>query len=433
VRSAAAAEKGKKEGKMADQRVALPEQGRPWPVLREEMRAMAAGGLDWRHGRHGAYVWYADDTLEEVVREAYGMFMVENGLNTLVFPGLARMEAEVVAMALEGLGGPGGAGQMSSGGTESIFLAAFAAREWGRRMRPSAGRPNVVAPFSAHPAINKAAHYLGLEVRRVPLAGDFRADPAAMEAAVDGNTIMLYASAPSYSLGVIDPVPALGAVARKHGLWLHVDACVGGILAPFARREGFPVPPFDLSVPGVTSLSADLHKSGFTAKGASLVLFCDEEHREFSRYHFTDWNSSRYSTLTFTGTRPGGAIAAAWAAQNFLGAAGYRAIARKSMQARLLFEQGLQRMDGYRVFGEPDLWALGFGSEEADMTMVQLFLIARGWVWGSIPSPSGLHMMFTPVHHAVVDDMLAALRDATADAKNGVRPPAELLALLHYS
>jgi glutamate/tyrosine decarboxylase-like PLP-dependent enzyme len=277
------------------------------------MLRMCKNDLDWRRGRHSAYVWYANDEIRRVAQNAYSMFMTENGLGMRVFHSLRQMHAEVVQMVLELLGGPDGAGQMSSGGTESIFLAAKAARDRARHTRPHVTAPEIIAPHSAHPAINKAAHYLGMEIKRVPVGSDFRADPDAVAAAVTSNTVMLYTSAPAFSLGIIDPVERLGSLALKHDVWLHVDACVGGILGPFVRRLGHPVPRFDFSVPGVSSISADLHKSGYTPKGASTVLFRSSELQEYSGFDFDDWPSGRYQSLTFTGTHPGGAIAAAWA------------------------------------------------------------------------------------------------------------------------
>jgi glutamate/tyrosine decarboxylase-like PLP-dependent enzyme len=207
--------------------------------------------LDWRGGRHAAFVWHADEAVETVAREAYALFMTENGLGLRVFPSLRRMESDVVTMVAGLLGGDEAVrGHMTSGGTESIFLAAHAAREWARRHRPDVTAPEIVAAFSAHPAIDKAAHYLGMRVVRVPTGSDFRADVAAMAAAVTPRTVMCYASAPTYSLGVVDPVAALGALAEVRGLWLHVDACVGGVLGPFVRELGYPVPAFGLDLPG---------------------------------------------------------------------------------------------------------------------------------------------------------------------------------------
>ncbi|WBL34784.1 aminotransferase class V-fold PLP-dependent enzyme [Tepidiforma flava] len=399
----------------------IPERGRPWPEIAAEMEAARARDLDWRRGRHGAYVWYASDELEHVLRDAFGMFLVENGLGIRVFPSLARMEADVLesVAALLG-GGPETPGIFTSGGTESIFLAVYAMREWARASRPGLERPAVVAPHSAHPALNKAAHYLGLDVRRVPVGPDYRADPAAIAAAVDARTVGLYASAPAYSLGVIDPIADLARLAADRGLWLHVDACVGGILGPFVRDLGYPVPPFAFECEGVTSVSADLHKSGFAAKPASALLFRSEAHREFARYTFDDWPSGTYSGLTFTGTRPGGAIAAAWAAFQFLGREGYRGLAAASMRARAAIEAGLrERIPGLRIHGEPPLYAFAWAAEGVSMGRVAAAMAREGWVAGRTTAPDGIHVMATPVHERYAADYAGAAARAVEAARSG--------------
>jgi glutamate/tyrosine decarboxylase-like PLP-dependent enzyme len=386
----------------------LPERGRSWDGLREEMLAMRGEDLDWRRGRHSVYVWYAGDELEMVLREAYSLFLVENGLGLRAFPSLRRMEEETLAMVRGLLSADDrAAGIFTSGGTESIFLAVQAARAWAREAKPEVATPEIVAPYSAHPALSKAAYLLGFSVKRVPVGADHRADVAALEAAITADTVMLYASAPTYSLGVIDPIEALGALAERRGLWLHVDACVGGILAPFVRDLGHPVPAFDFAVPGVTSISADLHKSGFAAKPASTVTFRTEQHRERARYSTDEWPSGLYSGLTFTGTRPGGAIAAAWAALNVLGREGYRRIAAASMGAREQMIDGLLAIPSVRVFGRPDLWAFAFGSDEVDMHRVAGRMNERGWYCGRTTSPRGIHMMCTPVHEKIAGEYVA--------------------------
>ena len=396
----------------------LPLAGRPWPELRDEMSAMRGNDLDWRNGRHGAYVWYANDELEHVLQESFSMFLVENGLGMRAFPSIARMENEVLGMVRTLLSGDDEtAGIFSSGGTESIFLAVLAMREWTRKERPGIERPTIVAPHSAHPALNKAAHLLGMDVRRVPVGEDFRADIAAIEAEINMNTVGLYASAPTYSLGMVDPIPALGALAERHGLWLHVDACVGGILAPFVRDAGYEVPPFDFSVPGVTSISADLHKSGFAAKPASTVSFRTRAHREFARYVFDDWPSGTYQSLTFTGTRPGGAIAAAWAAMNFLGREGYRDLAASSMRARDTMIAGLTAVEGVRVNGEPPLYAFSWSAAAADMGAVAAAMGKRGWMCGQTTHPPGIHVMATPVHEASAEAYAAAAAESINEAR----------------
>jgi glutamate/tyrosine decarboxylase-like PLP-dependent enzyme len=382
------------------------------------MAAFKRDDLDWRRGRHAAYVWHASDDVEHVAQQAYTLFMTENGLGApRAFPSLRRMEGDVIAMVRELLDGDADvAGQMTSGGTESIFVAAHAAREWARRHRPEITAPEIVASWSAHPAIDKAAHYLGMRVVRVPWRKDFRADVDAIAAAITPRTVMLYGSAPAYSLGLIDPVAELGALAQQRGLWFHVDACVGGVLGPFVRALGHPVPAFGFAVPGVASVSADLHKSGYSAKGASAILFRDADRQACARYAFDDWPTGLYSTLTLAGTRPGGAIAAAWAVMNFLGAAGYRNIARVVMETRARLCDGLARI-GLHAWSDPELWAIAYGSEEVDILAVADAFAARGWWPGRVKEPRGIHLMLTPVHAPVIGEYLADLGRAVADVR----------------
>jgi glutamate/tyrosine decarboxylase-like PLP-dependent enzyme len=346
------------------------------------------------------------------------MFLVENGLGMRAFPSIARMENETLAMVRSLLHGDDEtAGIFTSGGTESIFLAVLAMRESARHERPAVSRPRIAAPHSAHPALNKAAHLLGIEVDRVPVGPDFRADPGALEVAITPDTIGMYVSAPTYSLGMVDPVEAIGPLAERHGLWLHVDACVGGILSPFVRECGYEVPAFDFAVPGVTSISADLHKSGFAAKPASTVSFRTRAHREFARYTFDDWPSGVYSSLTFTGTRPGGAIAASWAALNFLGQAGYRELAAASMRAKEKTIAGLAAIEGVTVHGDPPLYAFSWAASGVEMGAVAAAMGRRGFLCGQTTSPAGIHFMATPVHEQAADAYAAAAAESLQEAR----------------
>ena len=396
----------------------FPKKGRKWEELRADLEDRKKNDLDWEHGRHSAYVWHANDEVKEVAKQAYSMFIATNGLGKIVFPSIFNMEKEVIDMMLGLFSGEGGAGHMTSGGTESIFLAITAARNWARANKPGIDRPEIIAPFSAHPAVNKAAHYLGMEVVRVPTRDDFRADVEALSQAVTVNTVLLYGSAPAFSMGVIDPIADLGKLAAEKDLWFHVDACVGGVLGPFVRKAGYPVPMFDFSVPGVTSISADLHKSAFAAKGASTVTFRTEELQSHAKFDFEDWPSGMYSSLTFTGTNPGGAIAAAWAVMNYLGEDGYLDIARTSMEARIELQAGLEKIDGIHIWGEPDLWAVAYGSDKYDILQVVRKMWSRGWIVAPNSQPPGIHFMTTPVHAPIINEYLAALEEAIEEVKN---------------
>lgn len=393
----------------------FPQQGRKRDDILAEMRAMKAGDADWQRGRTPLYVFKATDAAYEIGRDAFIEFFTENALGSKrAFHSIGRMEREVIEAALDLFRAPeGAAGFMTTGGTESIIQAVQACRDWDRaRRKEPALRGNIVAAESAHPAFNKAARLMDLEVRRIPTTAELRADVAAMEAAIDDRTMMIVGSAPSFPYGAIDPIAALGQVALKRDVWLHVDACVGGYLAPFVKELGFDVPDFDLSVPGVSSLSADLHKFGFCPKPASTVFYATEEKAGFHLFEFDQWPNGRFATSTIVGTRPAGGVAAAWAMFQFMGRAGYRAVARDIMKMVGDYKQGVEAIEGLRVHGKPHLSIVAFGSPELDVFRVSEVMAGKGWVPGLTQRPRGIHRMMSLIHAPSLDEYLTDLRAA---------------------
>lgn len=400
----------------------MPQTGRAWDEVRAEMVARGGGDVDWRGGKTAVYVFNAGDDVHHVQHDAYGLFMAENGLGPLAFPSLAQMEKDVISMALGLLHGPeGSTGAITSGGTDSITMAMKTARDFARANgKPRAGQ-NIVLARSAHLAFDKAAHLMDIEVRRVPLKtdGSFEADPAAMAAAVDAATIMMVGSAPNFPHGIIDPIAALGEVAAAKDVWLHVDACVGGYFAPFARMNGVPVPDYDFAVPAVHSISADLHKYGYCAKGASTVLFRSEALYKHMPFSMRDWSGSPMKTPTLAGTRPGGAISAAWAVMNVLGVAGYREKQGLVCGARERIEAGVKAL-GFEVLGRPLLGLLAFRHPEAETMALYSAMRAKGWFTSFTAEPQSLHLMLSPKHAEVAEEYLRDLGAALADVKAGV-------------
>ncbi len=398
----------------------FPAQGLDSDEVFAEMEAARKDDVDWRGGRLGLYVHFAGDDVLEVAKEAHRRFFSENALGPGAFPSLKRFENDIVAWAASLLGCETATGTVTSGGTESIFLALKTARDWARETRAVDGNPVVVAPQSAHPAFDKAAHYLGLKVDRVPLAQNYRADPKAMARAVTEDAIAIVASAPSFPHGVIDPVAAIGEIAAEHNLWFHVDACVGGFVAPFARRIGYPIPDFDFSIPTVTSISADLHKYGFTAKGASTLLLRDAELRKHQIFEFDDWPRGHYSSPTFTGTRPGGPIAAAWAVMRYLGLEGYDRIVGSIMQARDDLIAGIQAIEGLSIVSDPDVSVLEYAADGLDIDALAEAMEDRGWFVSRAAHPPGIHMgMLTMAHVPVIGTYLRDLEQSVAEVRAG--------------
>ncbi|MGE0597750.1 MAG: aspartate aminotransferase family protein, partial [Hyphomonadaceae bacterium] len=375
------------------------------------------GDVKWRDGRTGLYVFNAGEDVGAVKKAAYAMFSEENGLGPAAFPSLMRMERDVVACALSLLNAPEGAdGAMTAGGTDSIVMAVKTARDFARA-NGLKGQANLVVPYSVHPAFIKAAMMMDLEIRQAPLK-DHLADAAAMAPLCDAGTIMLVGSAPCFPFGLIDPIEELSALALERQLWLHIDACVGGFLAPFVEMNGAALPHWDFRVPGVRSISSDLHKYGYCSKGASTLLFRDGAMKQHMTFDAGPWPMGRMITPTLAGTRPGGAISAAWAVMHHLGVEGYRAKQKLVVEAREQIEAGVKRL-GFRVLGRPQLGIVSFTHDEADVFAILRGLFAKGWVTAANVDPPSLHLMLSPKHAEVADDYLrdleAAMREKPGD------------------
>ncbi|GAB5456424.1 MAG: aspartate aminotransferase family protein [Henriciella sp.] len=387
------------------------EQGRPWEDIQKDMQARGASDAKWREGKTAVYVFNAGEEIAAIQKEAYAAFMSENGLGPLAFPSLAQMEKDVVSMGLGLLHGPeGSTGAMTSGGTDSITMAIKTARDYARSNGRARERANIVLPFSAHLAFDKAAHLMDVEIRRIPVKtdGTYEADVPAMIAACDADTIMIVGSAPNFPHGIIDPIEALSDAAVEKELWLHVDACVGGYFAPFARMNGVPVPAFDFELPGVHSMSADLHKYGYAAKGASTVLFRSEALFAHMPFDMNQWSGAPMKTPTLAGTRPGGAISAAWAVMNHLGIEGYKRLQGEVCATRERVEEGVKRL-GFEILGNPMLGLIAFRHPKHHAFAIYGEIYRRGWFTSVTKEPPSLHLMLSPKHADFIDEYLADL------------------------
>jgi glutamate/tyrosine decarboxylase-like PLP-dependent enzyme len=397
-------------------RKSFPEIGREWPELKHDMDGLTSGDADWRGGRTAIFFFMADEETYQVGKRAYMEHFSENALGaTRAYPGLGKMEADVLDYGLDLLHAPqGGRGVFTTGGTESILLAVKAAREAHRARHPGPWRPlNLVMPITGHPAFDKAALLMDVEIRRAPLTADRRVDAAAMGKLIDADTMLVVASAPCFPHGVIDPIAEVSRLALEAGVWLHVDACVGGWVAPFFERIGRGAPVFDFRLEGVRSISADLHKFGFAPKPASTVFFRDGEDLERSIFRLGSWPSGVYTTATMSGSRPGAAVAAAWAVINHLGTRGYETAARNLAEVVDAYVAGISGIEGLKFWAKPDVSILNFGSDELDIYAIADAMKARGWIPGLTRDPKGMHTMLSMQHAAAREAYLADLRTCT--------------------
>jgi sphinganine-1-phosphate aldolase len=274
-------------------------------------------------------------------------FVKKNMLYKELMPGTERMTIEVKRMILEMLNFPEGARiRLTSGGSESLYCAINAAYQWARQERPEIKEPEIVAPYTIHAAYSKWCHFTGIKLKRVPLGGDFRADVAAMEKAITPNTFMITGSAPCWPYGLYDDLESIGKLAEKHNIWMHVDACLGGFLAPFVEKAGQTLPVWNFRIPSVKSISADLHKYGFSCKPLSSITYRSEEWEQYHDFTPADWPDGPYTTEAICGSTTAGPIASAWAVMQFLGDDGYTELARRCMEVKKRYTEGINSIDG---------------------------------------------------------------------------------------
>jgi sphinganine-1-phosphate aldolase len=401
-------------------RIPFPKNGRSQDEILAAMRSLKSGDIDWKRGRAPLYVFDAGEDVFEMGRSAFFEYFKENALGARrAFPSVLQMENEVVGMAIDLFHGDDDArGFMTTGGTESIIQAVQSARDQARSKRgDQSWRGNIVAAESAHPAFNKAARLMDLEVRRTKVGSDLRADVSAFEEALDEDTLMIVGSAPSFPYGVIDPISELAQLAHSNGIWMHVDACVGGYIAPFAAMIGRDIPAFDFAVPGVCSISADLHKFGFCPKPASTVFYRTPDMAEFHAFDFDKWPNGRFYTTTICGTRPAGGVAAAWAVFNHLGIEGYKNIATELMNFVDEYKQRISAIDGLKILGNPHLSIVTYNSEDFDIYAVAERLKDKGWLPGLVKEPRAIHQMMSLVHANVLDEYIDDVTDAVKQVR----------------
>jgi sphinganine-1-phosphate aldolase len=403
----------------------------PQDVL-AELTALQAGDLPTHGGATMAYVYDSGRAeIESIAAAAQAAFQWTNALDPTAFPSVARIENDLVGAAIALLGGDATTvGTLTSGGTESCLLAVLAARERWRR-RGGSGRPRLLLPVTAHAAFRKAAHLFDLEIADVPVdPATCRAVPSAVAGLLDDRTALVVVSAPSYPHGVLDPVGEIAGLAAASGVPCHVDACIGGWILPFLDD----VPePFDLSVPGVTSLSVDLHKYGYAPKGVSVLLTADPELRQEHWFATAGWPGYPVVNPTLAGTRPAGAMAAAWAISRWLGTDGYRTLARQAHEATRALAAGIAAVDGLRVVGDPVTTLVAVaqdGPDGVDVLNLADEMTARGWLLQPQPPfaqaggdlPATLHLTVTGATAGRVAALLADLAEA-ARAASALPPP----------
>ncbi|KAM8851644.1 sphingosine-1-phosphate lyase 1 isoform 1-T1 [Synchiropus picturatus] len=367
----------------------------------------------WEKGCVSGAVYWGDETLTKLLVKVYGDFAWSNPLHPDIFPGVRKMEAEVVRMACTLFrGGPNSCGTVTSGGTESILMACKAYRDMAYER--GVKYPEILAPVSVHAAFDKAAHYFGMKLVHIPLdKKTMKVDVKAMKRAISRNTAMLVCSAPQFPHGIMDPIEEVGKLAVRYNLPLHVDACLGGFLIVFMAKCGYKLAPFDFSVKGVTSISADTHKYGYAPKGSSVILYSDKKYRHHQYFVAPDWQGGIYASPSIAGSRPGGIIAACWATMMHMGENGYIDATRKIISAARKIKTEVRKIKGVFVFGDPEVSVVAIGSDVFDIFRLSNGLTAKGWNLNTLQYPSSIHICCTVLHTqpGVVEQFVKDVRE----------------------
>jgi len=392
----------------------IPQQGLSKEEILATLQTFKGRDMDWKAGKVWCYVYNPGEDPAEVTREAYFSFITENGLDPSVFPSMLKLETDVVRAVITLLRGDSNAvGHLTTGGTESIMLAVKTARDKARIEHPEIKEPEMVLPKTAHAAFHKAAHYLSVKPVLVDIdPATFKVRTEDMEKAITENTILLVASAPSYSQGVIDPIADIGRVALKHNLLFHVDGCVGGIHLSFMRKLGYDLPDFDFTVPGVTSISTDLHKYGYAAKGCSAIMYRSKDIRKYQIFACTDTTAYTLINPTVLSTKSGGPMAGAWAILNFWGEEGYKRIIKEVQEATKKLIDGIDSIDGLQVLGKPAMCMFSFKSDVINVYQLGDEMNKRGWyIQGQFSTPLTPRNLHISVNHGTIHNVEALLKD----------------------
>ena len=404
-------------------RVEFPKVGKSRDEIQRKLEEFLTTDTKWKRDKHWMFgnVYFAGEDIYEISKNAHSMFMSTNTYIKKAFPSHFRMEEEVLGGIANLFGGEGAAGSMTSGGSESNLLAMLAAREKARKEHPEIRNPEIVLPITGHSSFSKAAHLFDLTPVRVEVDDKGKANVSAMEKAVGENTIAIVGSAAGSPYGVVDPIPELARIAEERHIHLHVDACLGGFVTPFLKDRGYKIPDFDFRVPGVTSISVDPHKYGWSTKPCSCIFYTDIETYRYQETVVSDWAGGIHPTPTLQGTRGGGAVASIWAVMNYLGQEGYSRLAESMMKTTRELIRGINQIQGLVVRIEPDIcvFCVETEDESIDIYAVGEGLEDLGWFGISKNQvPPSLVLKVNPTHESVIQAFLDDLKSVTIAVRN---------------
>lgn len=400
----------------------LPLNGISPENINQKLKEFSKKDVDWKSGRVWSYVYYLNDEVENVAKNAYMQFLSENGLDVTAFPSLQNMENEIVGMCRDLLRGDENVcGSFTSGGTESLLLAIKSARDYAKKHKPEIEHPEMIIPETVHSSFFKGANYFGVKTVIIPVEDDYRVDPVKINNAITSNTILICASAPNYAFGVVDPITEIGKLAKENDILFHVDGCIGAFILSFHRLNGQDVTDFDFSVDGVTSISMDLHKYAYTPKGASVILYRNEAIRKFQYFVCNDWTGYTVVNPTILSSKSGGPIAAAWAVLNYIGENKYKQIAHETMNAANQLVQGIKDIEDIELMGNTESSMICFRPKNFNVYALADELKEKNWIvnlqFGRGEIPPNIHLTVTYNQVKLVSEFLSDLKECVLKLK----------------
>ena len=397
----------------------LPKNGASYSAVMEQVKSLRAQMTSGHRGKLASTTFQGHEEMEQLTHEACSQFLEWNGLFTFQEPAAAKMENEVLDICIDLMnGGLDSGANLTSGGTESNFNAFHAMRKWARETRPAITHPEVVAPYSTHSTVHKTCQYLDIQVVTVAQNADLSCDMRALENAIGPNTIGIVGSAPNWPYGTVDPITKMGEIALAKDLWLHVDACVGGYILPFFKQLGIDVPAYDFSVPGVRSISADLHKYGYAPKPCSTVLWRSKEELRHHYMPIDQWACGLYLSQGFVGSRTLGPVAAIWALMHYWGEQGYLNNAKRILHVKQSIIDQCEAVDGLKTW-PTDGPLLMIASDKFDIQLLVGGMEERGWKLLGVTTPPAIHLTLDVMEDEYLASFLKDLGEVSADIISG--------------
>jgi sphinganine-1-phosphate aldolase len=375
----------------------LPPQGDSRDAVMAKIRTFKAAMTPVERGKLSSTAFQGRDEMGKLVYESFLEFLGWNGLFTFQEAAAAQMENDVLDICVSMVSGGDrqvaeqARANFTSGGTESNFCGLHAMRAWARENKPEITQPEIVAPYSTHSTVHKTARYLDLKVVTVAQKDDLSADVEALAAAIGPNTIGIVGSAPNWPYGHVDPITEFGQLAIAHDLWLHVDACVGGYILPFMRELGEHIPPYDFTVAGVRSMSADLHKYGYAPKPCSTVLWRSQAEQAYHYMPITEWACGLYLSQSFIGSRPLGPVAGIWALMHYWGREGYLANAKRILEIKQAIADKCEQEPGLRTWPTQGPLMM-IAADDFNIQLVVGGMEQRGWRLLGVNTPPAIHL-----------------------------------------